>query len=46
MKVASLNINGGRSCVRCLEVFQMFKKEIIDILMLQETHTNQPCEEE
>ena len=32
--------------MRRLEVLQMFKKEKNDILMLQETNTNQPCEDE
>ena len=46
MKVASLNINGGRSCVRRLQVFQLFENGKIDVLMLQETHANRSSEAE
>ena len=46
MKVASLNINGDRTCVRHLQVFQLFQNEKIDVLMLQETQSNQSSEDE
>ena len=39
MKVASLNINGGRSCVRRLEVLQMFTKEKKSIFSCYKRHT-------
>ena len=44
--MTSLNINGGRSCVRRLQVFQLFQNEKIDVLILQEMHANQSSEDE
>ena len=46
MKVTSLNINGSCSCVRHLQVFQLFQNEKVEVLMLQETHANQSSEDE
>lgn len=38
IRVASLNVNGARDCVKRSAIYEMMGQKRIDILFLQETH--------
>lgn len=41
IRIASLNVNGARNCVKRMEIFETMKQKQLDVLFLQETHSDE-----
>lgn len=40
IRIASLNVNGARECIKCTLIYNIMSQKQLDVLLLQETHSD------